>query len=63
MNKKIIHSQKINEYFKMRENLSALSDNERRSIEKKSGKLFSEIVELGAELYSSRQYSRIEPTK
>jgi hypothetical protein len=63
MNKKIIHSQKINEYFKMRENLSALSDNERRSIEKKSGKLFSEIVELGAELYPSRQYSRIEPTK
>jgi len=53
-----LHAQKIAQYFEMRKPLTTASDDERRAIEKASGKLFSEIVELGAIVYPSQNYSR-----
>tara|TARA_Y100000114_G_C11732708_1_gene314480 strand:- start:612 stop:806 length:195 start_codon:yes stop_codon:yes gene_type:complete len=53
-----LHSQKIDKYFEMRKRFATASDDERREIEKASGKLFSEIVELGARAYPSQHYSQ-----
>ena len=53
-----IHAQKLEEYFAMRKPLNEASDSERRSIEKSSGKLFTEIVELGAHAYPTVHYSQ-----
>tara|TARA_R100000388_G_C7238882_1_gene159859 strand:+ start:1456 stop:1650 length:195 start_codon:yes stop_codon:yes gene_type:complete len=53
-----LHSKKIEQYFNMRKSLTTASDKDRRAIEKASGKLFSEIVELGAKVYPSQHYSQ-----
>ena len=54
-----IHAQKLEQYFEMRQSLTTVSDSDRRSIEKVSGKLFAELVELGARAYPTVRYSQI----
>jgi hypothetical protein len=53
-----IHTQKTAVYFAMRKSLTTASDSERRALEKASGKLFSELVELGARAYPTVHYSQ-----
>ena len=46
-----ILAQKLEQYFNMRKPITTASDAERRRIEIASGKLFAELVELGARAY------------
>lgn len=46
-----IIAQKLEQYWEMRKPLTTVSDAERRAIEKSSGKLFAELIELGARAY------------
>ena len=53
-----LHHQKTNEYFQMRRALTSANDRERRALEKASGKLFSELVQLGSRVYPTVHYSQ-----
>ena len=53
------HTQKTAVYFAMRKSLTTATDSERRALEKASGKLFTELVELGARAYPTVHYSQL----
>jgi ABC-type long-subunit fatty acid transport system fused permease/ATPase subunit len=52
-----LHAQKVEQYFAMRKQLTTADDETRRALEKASGKLFTETVEMGARLYPSQHHS------
>jgi len=57
-----LHAQKVEQYFAMRKQIPTADDETRRALEKASGKLFAETVELGARLYPSQHRSLFHHT-